>query len=126
MPMLNKTIKYISLIFIAIIYGNKVYGQNLSFAETFNLARIDLGEYGAFEYHGKLYGTYYHDDWVKLKSTEKKRIYDEIQIRHKVRELVKKHFSELGTVSKYQESYNANQTIDCYLEIFSVKHGSQT
>ena len=126
MPMLNKPIKYISLIFIAIIYGNKVYGQNLSFAETFNLARIDLGEYGAFEYHGKLYGTYYHDDWVKLKSTEKKRIYDEIQIRHKVRELVKKHFSELGTVSKYQESYNANQTIDCYLEIFSVKHGSQT
>lgn len=62
----------------------------------------------------------------KTKKYREKRIYDEIQIRHKVRELVKKHFSELGTVSKYQESYNANQTIDCYLEIFSVKHGSQT
>lgn len=85
-----------------------------------------MGEYGAFEYHGKLYGTYYYDDWVKLNCREKKAYVCEIQKRYKVRECVKQCFSELGINSKYKEYYNSDQTIDYYLEIFSAKHGSQT
>lgn len=124
--MLNKGLKYVSLLSAAIIFGNEVDGQNLSFAKSFDLARKELGEYGAFEYHGRLYGTYYYDDWAKLTLREKRRIYDDIQIRHKVRKCVNQHFSELGIISKYKESYNPDQTIDYYLEIFSAKHGSQT
>lgn len=124
--MLIKSIKYVSLLSAAIIFGSEVDGQNLSFARAFSLARLELGEYGAFEYQGELYGTYYHDEWVKLNNTEKRRITDKVQIRHKTRELVKKHFSEFGDISKYQETYNPDQTVSFYLEIFSAKHRSQT
>lgn len=125
--MVNQVVKCTGLIIFAIcIFRNAVYSQNLSFTEAFNSARIELGEYGAFEYQGRLYGTYYYDDWIKLTNSEKRHISLLIQMRHKVRELVKKHFSEFGNISKYQETYNPDQTINIYLEIFSTKHGSQT
>lgn len=42
-----------------------------SFEEAFNQAREQVGPGGAFEYEGKIYGTYYKDEWNALSPEER-------------------------------------------------------
>lgn len=42
-----------------------------SFSEAFAQARAEVGPGGAFEYEGKIYGTYYADEWSEMSQTQR-------------------------------------------------------
>lgn len=45
--------------------------DNMSFAQAFATARAEVGAGGCFEWHGKLYGTYYAEEWNHMSAAEK-------------------------------------------------------
>ena len=45
--------------------------DNMTFNQAFAAARAQVGAGGCFEWHGKLYGTYYADEWNKMTAEEK-------------------------------------------------------
>lgn len=45
--------------------------DDMSFSQAFAAARSQVGAGGAFEWHGKVYGTYLHDEWNKMSAAEK-------------------------------------------------------
>lgn len=45
--------------------------DGMSFAEAFAAARAEVGAGGVFEWHGKLYGTYYAEEWANMSAAEK-------------------------------------------------------
>ncbi len=44
--------------------------DDMSFNEAFAAARADVGPGGVFQWHGKLYGTYYKEEWDNLSSDD--------------------------------------------------------
>lgn len=53
--------------------------DDMSFNEAFAAARAQVGPGGVFEWHGKLYGTYYKSEWDALSAEEKQEYQDNIQ-----------------------------------------------
>lgn len=45
--------------------------DNVSFAQAFADARSQVGAGGVFEWHGKVYGTYYKDEWSQMTKEER-------------------------------------------------------
>lgn len=45
--------------------------DSMSFSEAFAAARAEVGPGGAFEWHGKVYGTYYAEEWNSMSAAEK-------------------------------------------------------
>ena len=45
--------------------------ESMSFSQAFDAARAEVGPGGAFEWHGKVYGTYTADEWNSMSATEK-------------------------------------------------------
>lgn len=45
--------------------------DDASFSEAFADARTQVGPGGVFEWHGRVYNTYYEDEWNNMNSTEK-------------------------------------------------------
>lgn len=45
--------------------------DDMSFDEAFAAARAEVGAGGAFEWHGKVYGTYYATEWDSMSAAEK-------------------------------------------------------
>lgn len=45
--------------------------DDMSFSEAFAAARSEVGPGGAFEWHGKIYGTYYADEWNNMTAEER-------------------------------------------------------
>lgn len=45
--------------------------DNKSFSEAFADARAQVGAGGVFEWHGKVYGTYYKNEWDQMSSAER-------------------------------------------------------
>lgn len=45
--------------------------DNASFAQAFADARSQVGAGGVFEWHGKVYGTYYKDEWSQMTKEER-------------------------------------------------------
>lgn len=45
--------------------------DDMSFSEAFAAARAEVGKGGAFEWHGKIYGTYYATEWDSMSADEK-------------------------------------------------------
>lgn len=45
--------------------------DSMSFGEAFAEARAQVGAGGAFEWHGKVYGTYYQTEWNQMSSAER-------------------------------------------------------
>lgn len=44
--------------------------DDMSYSEAFAAARSQVGAGGAFEWHGKVYGTYLHDEWHNMSDAE--------------------------------------------------------
>lgn len=44
--------------------------DDMSFSQAFAAARSQVGAGGAFEWHGKVYGTYLHDEWHNMSAAE--------------------------------------------------------
>lgn len=47
--------------------------DGVSFSEAFAAARAQVGAGGVFEWHGKLYGTYYETEWESMSQEERAR-----------------------------------------------------
>lgn len=45
--------------------------EDKSFAEAFSDARAQVGPGGVFEWHGKVYGTFYKDEWDQMSAEER-------------------------------------------------------
>lgn len=45
--------------------------DDMSYSQAFAAARSQVGAGGAFEWHGKVYGTYLHDEWNNMSAAEK-------------------------------------------------------
>lgn len=45
--------------------------DDMSYSKAFAAARSQVGAGGAFEWHGKVYGTYLHDEWNNMSAAEK-------------------------------------------------------
>lgn len=45
--------------------------DNVSFSQAFADARAQVGAGGVFEWHGKLYGTFYKDEWCQMSKEER-------------------------------------------------------
>jgi len=45
--------------------------EDMSFSEAFAAARAEVGPGGAFEWHGKVYGTYLRDEWQNMSAEER-------------------------------------------------------
>ncbi|MCQ2278415.1 MAG: hypothetical protein MJZ62_03850 [Bacteroidales bacterium] len=48
-----------------------IVSDDMSFNEAFASAREQVGPYGVFEWHGKVYGTYMQDEWEKMTPEER-------------------------------------------------------
>ena len=45
--------------------------DNMSFSQAFAAARAEVGAGGAFEWHGRVYGTYYKNEWDRMSAQER-------------------------------------------------------
>lgn len=45
--------------------------DDMSFSEAFAAARAEVGPGGAFEWHGRVYGTYLRDEWQNMSAEER-------------------------------------------------------
>lgn len=52
--------------------------DSMSFNQAFEEARSEVGAGGYFEWRGKLYGTYYKDEWSLLSQEEKNEFYNNV------------------------------------------------
>lgn len=51
--------------------------DSMSFSEAFGAARAEVGPGGVFEWHGRLYGTYYADEWDNMSAAEREAYNDQ-------------------------------------------------
>lgn len=52
--------------------------ENMSFNDAFAIARHEVGPGGVFEWHGKLYNTYYENEWNGMDSSEKEQFFESV------------------------------------------------
>ena len=52
--------------------------EDMSFNDAFAIARHEVGPGGVFEWHGKLYNTYYENEWNGMDSSEKEQFFESV------------------------------------------------
>ncbi|PJF00616.1 hypothetical protein [Prevotella intermedia] len=52
--------------------------EDMSFNDAFAIARHEVGPGGVFEWHGKLYNTYYENEWNSMDSSEKEHFFESV------------------------------------------------
>lgn len=52
--------------------------DDMSFGEAFAAARAEVGAGGVFEWHGKIYNTYYAEEWEALSPAEREEFYESV------------------------------------------------
>jgi len=87
--------------------------DKMTFAQAFAAAREELGPGGVFEWNGKLYGTFYKEEWDSMTPEEK------AEYNHAVNEYIKEHPIEneakslagIDTLPKTNEEVKVNDTL---------------
>lgn len=59
-----------------------VVSDDMTFSEAFAAARQQVGAGGVFSWHGKVYGTYYKDEWDNMSAEEKAEFQDSVDYDH--------------------------------------------
>lgn len=93
--------------------------DDMSFAEAFITAREEVGPGGVFEWNGKIYNTYYTEEWDNLSNEEKKEFenymiieeiqYEELQTKPNKEEKIE---TELVNDEKLQAEPNKEEKIE--------------
>lgn len=106
--------------------------DDMSFGQAFASARQQVGAGGVFAWHGKLYGTYYKDEWDNMTPEEKADYqasvdYDNIPVNHND----VSHEAHLDLAENNQEAEinenndvheTASETSDMDVHVISVEH----
>lgn len=81
--------------------------DDMSFSQAFAAARAEVGAGGAFEWHGRVYGTYYKDEWDGM-SAQQRHDFEVAAIRGNQAE------TSADTASVHADHYVADETVDKY------------
>lgn len=85
-----------------------------SFAEAFADARAQVGPGGVFEWHGKVYGTFYKDEWDQMSAEERaewqsKVDYNDLRDETEAQQYAQNHdASQHSTVHEQESSQDSN------------------
>lgn len=86
--------------------------DNMSFSQAFAAARAEVGAGGAFEWHGRVYGTYYKNEWDGM-SAQERHDFEVAAIRGSHAE-TSAHTASAHTASAHADHYVADETVDKY------------
>jgi len=81
--------------------------DDMSFSQAFAAARAEVGAGGAFEWHGRVYGTYYKDEWDGM-SAQQRHDFEVAGIRGNQAE------ASAHTASAHNDHYVVDETTDKY------------
>ena len=84
-----------------------------NFSDAFAQARAQVGAGGVFEYNGKLYGTYYADEWNNMSNQER------ADYQNRVNEIAPKHQVVTHDVAEHHET--APEVIPANAEMLDVE-----
>lgn len=83
--------------------------DNASFSQAFADARAQVGPGGVFEWHGRVYGTYYKDEWDNMTAEEKHDYQASIDYKDVVSdESLAEHSTPHNEGNVHYTSYNDN------------------
>lgn len=100
-----------------------------SFAEAFADARAQVGPGGVFEWHGKVYGTFYKDEWDQMSAEERaewqsKVDYNDLRDENEAQQYTPHHSAPQHTVPQTQEpaqNTNVHQASQPQINIADIR-----
>lgn len=87
--------------------------DNASFSQAFADARAQVGPGGVFEWHGRVYGTYYKDEWDNMTAEQKHEYQASIDYKDVISdESMAQHHNEVAQHNVHHTSYHTQDTTD--------------
>lgn len=85
--------------------------DNASFSQAFADARAQVGPGGVFEWHGRVYGTYYKDEWDNMTAEQKHEYQASIDYKDVISdESMAQHHNEVAQHNVHHTSYHTQET----------------
>ena len=84
--------------------------DNASFSQAFADARAQVGPGGVFEWHGRVYGTYYKDEWDNMTAEQKHEYQASIDYKDVISdESIAQHHNDMAQHNVTHHESNVNQ-----------------
>ena len=84
--------------------------DNASFSQAFADARAQVGPGGVFEWHGRVYGTYYKDEWDNMTAEQKHEYQASIDFKDVISdESMAQHHNDMAQHNATHHESNVNQ-----------------
>lgn len=101
--------------------------DDMSFSEAFADARSQVGPGGVFEWHGKVYGTYYKDEWDSMSSEERaewqsKIDYDDVRDNSESFQNTSQGHSHQSSDSSYVHETSQHESNGQEVDVVDVKY----
>ena len=85
--------------------------DNASFSQAFADARAQVGPGGVFEWHGRVYGTYYKDEWDNMTTEQKHEYQASIDFKDVISdESMAQHLNDMAQHNATHHDSNVNHT----------------
>ena len=85
--------------------------DNASFSQAFADARAQVGPGGVFEWHGRVYGTYYKDEWDNMTAEQKHEYQASIDYKDVISdESMAQHLNDMAQHNATHHDSNVNHT----------------